>query len=101
MVTYVMNSSLVITAPCPPAQIKSLERPRSSSRSRNSFIALLLRTQLHKVGALAPVNCLDGITYRRIPSKTRKSFIALLLPLLFPISPLLHYSYKKMGGYAP
>jgi len=29
--------------------------------------------------------------------KTRKSFIALLLPALFPVSPLLHYSYKKMG----
>jgi hypothetical protein len=27
-----------------------------------------------------------------------KSFVALLLPALFPVSPLLHYSYKKMGG---
>jgi hypothetical protein len=28
-----------------------------------------------------------------------KSFVALLLPHFFPVSPLLHYSYKKMGGY--
>jgi hypothetical protein len=27
-----------------------------------------------------------------------KSFVALLLPALFPVSPLLHYSYEKMGG---
>ena len=30
--------------------------------------------------------------------KTRKSFIALLLPHFFPVSPLLHHSYKKIGG---
>jgi hypothetical protein len=29
--------------------------------------------------------------------KHAKSFVALLLPALFPVSPLLHYSYKKMG----
>jgi hypothetical protein len=29
---------------------------------------------------------------------TAKSFVALLLPHVFPVSPLLHYSYKKMGG---
>jgi len=27
-----------------------------------------------------------------------KSFIALLLPDLFPVSPVLHHSYKKIGG---
>jgi hypothetical protein len=29
---------------------------------------------------------------------TAKSFIALLLPHFFPVSPLLHHSYKKIGG---
>src|SRR5580658_9007307 len=32
------------------------------------------------------------------PQKSRKSNAALLLPHLFPVSPLLRYSYKKMGG---
>ena len=37
-------------------------------------------------------------TYARNSRNSRKSFIALLLPAVFPVSPLLHHSYKKMGG---
>jgi len=70
----------------------------SRSKSRNSFVALLLQPTLRNFGALAPVNHLGGITYRSNYEKSRKSFIALLLPHLFPVSPLLRYSYKKMGG---
>jgi hypothetical protein len=72
--------------------------PHSRSKTRNSNVALLLQPTLHNFGALASINHLDGITYRRNCQKTRKSFVALLLPHLFPVSPLLRYSYKKMGG---
>jgi hypothetical protein len=71
--------------------------PISYLRSRNPFVALLLQPTLHNFGALAPITPLDRITYRPNLQKNRKSFIALLLPHLFPVSPLLHYSYKKMG----
>jgi hypothetical protein len=42
---------------------------------------------------------LDRMTYE-FPNWefSRKSFAALLLPHLLAVSPLLHYSYKKMGG---
>jgi hypothetical protein len=75
--------------------------PHSRSKSRKSFVALLLQPTVHNFGALAPINRLDGITHRRNSQKTRKSFIALLLPLFVPVSPLLRYSYKKMGGVPP
>jgi hypothetical protein len=71
--------------------------PHSRSKSRNSFIALLLQPTLHNFGALAPINPLDRITYRPNGRKSRKSNAALLLPHVFPVSPLLHCSYKKMG----
>ena len=45
----------------------------------------------------SPLNPFDGITYRQNTQESRKSFVALLLPALFPVSPLLHHSYKKMG----
>jgi hypothetical protein len=67
------------------------------SKSRKSFVALLLQPTLHNFGALASVNHLDGITYRRNGQKSRKSNAALLLPHVFAVSPLLRYSYKKMG----
>ncbi len=41
---------------------------------------------------------IDSCTYGPKLQNARKSFVALLLPHLFPVSPLLHYSYKKMGG---
>jgi hypothetical protein len=66
--------------------------------SRKSSVALLLQRSLHNFSALAPVTPFDGITYRQNSPKTRKSFIALLLPHVFAVSPLLRYSYKKMGG---
>jgi hypothetical protein len=72
--------------------------PHSRSKTRNSFIALLLPAKLHNSGALASVNHLDGTTYRPDRQKTRKSNAALLLPLFVPVSPLLRYSYEKMGG---
>ena len=72
--------------------------PHPRSKSTNSFVALLLQPTLHYFVALAPINHLDGITYRRNCQKTRKSNAALLLPHVFAVSPLLHYSYKKMGG---
>jgi hypothetical protein len=37
-------------------------------------------------------------TYSRNFQNTRKSNAALLLTLFVPVSPLLRYSYKKMGG---
>jgi len=37
-------------------------------------------------------------TYTTNSKNSRNSFIALLLPHFFPVSPLLHHSYKKMGG---
>jgi large subunit ribosomal protein L21 len=65
--------------------------------SRKSNVALLLQRSLHNFSALTPVTPFDGITYRQNRQKTRKSFIALLLPHVFAVSPLLRYSYKKMG----
>jgi hypothetical protein len=41
---------------------------------------------------------LDSTSYRSIRQNPPNSFVALLLPHLFPVTPLLHYSYKKMGG---
>ncbi len=95
--------------------------PRSRSKTRNSNVALLLPPALHNFSAIAPISHLDRITYRpnrqkrdfcvpRICAGTRKSFIALLLPHLFPVSAscasrtalrdaLSHYSYKKRGGW--
>src|SRR5580658_7224780 len=70
----------------------------SRSKTHNPFIALLLQPVLHNFGALAPVDRSYRITYRPDCQKTRKSNAALLLPHLFPVSPLLRYSYKKMGG---
>jgi hypothetical protein len=75
------------------------QHPRSKTTKSN--VALLLQPTLHNFGALATLNRLDGITCGEIRPKSRKSFIALLLPRLFPVSPLLHYSYKKMGGVPP
>src|ERR1700692_4027600 len=72
--------------------------PHSRSKPRKSNVALLLQPTLHNFGAPAPINHLDGITYRQNGRKSRKSNAALLLPHLFAVSPLLHYSYKKMGG---
>jgi hypothetical protein len=72
--------------------------PHLRSKTRNSFVALLLQPTLHNFSAVAPLNRLDGITYRRNGQKTHKSNAALLLPLFVPVSPLLRYSYKKMGG---
>jgi hypothetical protein len=73
----------------------------SRSRSRSSNAAVLLQPVLHNFCALAPVNHLHRITYRRNCQKSPKSNAALLLPLFVPVSPLLRYSYKKMGGYPP
>jgi hypothetical protein len=66
-------------------------------KTHKSNVALLLQPTLHNFNALAPVNLLDRITYGPNSEKSRKSNAALLLPHLFPVSPLLHYSYKKMG----
>jgi hypothetical protein len=63
-----------------------------------SFIALLLQTPLHNFIAAAPITQLDRMAYRQECPKSRKSNAALLLPAIFPVSPLLRYSYKKMGG---
>ncbi len=65
---------------------------------RNSFRRTLLRPLLHNFSALPPVNHSDGITYRQLFPKSRKSFRRLLLPLFVPVSPLGAHSYKKMGG---
>ena len=65
--------------------------------SRNSNAAILLRSVLHKFSAAAPATSLDGTAYRRIRPKARKSNAALLLPAVSPVTPLLRYSYKKMG----
>jgi hypothetical protein len=65
--------------------------------SRKSNVALLLRRSLHNFSALAPVNHSDGITCGEFQPKSRKSNAALLLPHVFAVSPLLRYSYKKMG----
>ncbi len=67
-------------------------------KHRNPFRPILLRRPLHSFRAVAPVTLLGGVTYLQNRPKTCKSFTALLLPHLFPVSPLLHYSYKKMGG---
>jgi hypothetical protein len=67
-------------------------------KTHKSNVALLLQPTLHNFNALAPVNLLDRITYGPNSEKSRKSNAALLLPHLFPVSPLLRYSYKKMGG---
>jgi hypothetical protein len=66
--------------------------------SRKSNVALLLQPTLHNFSALASVNHLDGVTYSPNRQKSRKSFVALLLPHVLALSPLLRYSYKKMGG---
>ena len=70
--------------------------PLSRLRSRNSNAALLLQPALHNFSALAPANPFDGITYRQDERKTCNSFVALLLPAVVPVSPLLHHSYEKM-----
>jgi hypothetical protein len=70
-------------------------------QSAKSFVALLLQRSLHNSGALDPATHLDRITYSQNRAKTRKSFVALLLPHVFAVSPLLRYSYKKMGGGGP
>jgi hypothetical protein len=72
--------------------------PHSRSNTRKSNVALLLQPMLHNFGALAPINHLDGMTYQLNPEESRKSNVALLLPLFVLVSPLLRYSYKKMGG---
>jgi hypothetical protein len=41
-----------------------------------------------------PINHLPS----RLDRETRKSFVALLLPHFFAVSPLGPHSYKKMGG---
>jgi hypothetical protein len=46
----------------------------------------------------ASTTSINSCTYRPKFQNARKSFVALLLPHLFPVSPLLRYSYKKMGG---
>ncbi len=73
-------------------------RDLSEKFSRNSFRRTLLQRLLHNFSAIAPVNLLDGITYRPNSRKTCKSFRRLLLPLFVPVSPLGAHSYKKMGG---
>jgi hypothetical protein len=81
--------------------MKSSPHPSSlTAIPRNSFGRTLLRLLLHNSSALAPANLFDGITYGPNRPKSRKSFVALLLPHLFPVNPLLHYSYKKMRGGA-
>ncbi len=75
--------------------------PHSRSKTRKSNAALLLRLTMHNSSAVASINPLDRITYQTNQEKTRKSFVALLLPHLFAVSPLLRYSYKKMGGGGP
>ncbi len=72
--------------------------PHSRSKTRNPNVALLLQPMLHNFSALALATHLDGMTYRQNPQISRKLFIALLLPHVVAVSPLLHYSYKKMGG---
>jgi hypothetical protein len=66
--------------------------------SPNSFVALFLRRSLHNFRAPKSLNHLNGVTYGRYSEKSRKSNAALLLPHVFAVSPLLRYSYKKMGG---
>ncbi len=78
--------------------IRSFGTPPSRFRSCNPNVALLLQPTLRNFGALAPVNHLDRNSYPQSRQKSPKSFAALLLPHLFPVTPLLHYSYKKMGG---
>jgi len=51
----------------------------------------------NRFSATGPVNPSDGTTYRKNQANSRDSFIALLLPHLFPVTRLLHHSYKKMG----
>jgi hypothetical protein len=72
--------------------------PHSRSKTRNSFVALLLQPTLHNFCAPAPINHLVRITYAPNCKKSRKSNVALLLPLFVPVSPMLRYSYKKIGG---
>src|SRR5271169_5836028 len=62
------------------------------------FRRTLLPPLLHNFRALAPANLLDGMTYRQFCAQSRKSFTALLLAHVSAVSPLLRYSYKKMGG---
>jgi len=47
---------------------------------------------------LTSVSPCVAMTYRKTRPNSRNSFIAPLLPHLFPVSPVLHYSFKKMGG---
>ena len=69
----------------------------SRSKTSKSSVALLLQPMLHNFSAVAAVNHLNGRAYRQMRRKTRKSNAALLLPHVFAVSPLLRYSYKKMG----
>ncbi len=75
--------------------------PHSPTRNaipRNSFRRTLLQPVLHNISAIAPITLSDPAAYERIRPKSRKSNPALLLPLFVPVSPLLRYSYKKIGG---
>ncbi len=82
--------------------MKSSHQPSSlTAIPRNSFRRTLLQPLLHNFCALAPVNHSDGITYRQLFTKSRKSFRRLLLSLFVPVSPLGAHSYEKMGGTPP
>jgi hypothetical protein len=95
-----MNSPLSIPAVSRHQDLSTLDR-QLPTVPPNSFVALLLRRALYRISAIKLINFLDGTAYERIHSKSRKSNAALLLPALFPVSPLLRYSYKKMGGTPP
>ena len=81
-----MKSPHIIPGPTP--QSLRLSLPASPSyRSMGSE----LRGQVQRIQSLTTHS----------GQKTCKSFVALLLPHLFAVSPLLHYSYKKIGGGGP
>ena len=101
-----MNSSLDTPAPLTPAR-----RSFSVGGSLHSALSLEPRTSNVKppapsaprtlrrdlIPSCNPATPLDGIAYRSNRPNSPNSFIALLLPHLFPVSPLLHHSYEKMG----
>jgi hypothetical protein len=87
-----------LTSPRPSPIVSSTYAQREYRNSCKSFRPTLLRRTLHRFSAVASVNHLAGITYPQIRENSRKSNAAILLPHFLPVSPLLHYSYKKMGG---
>jgi hypothetical protein len=73
----------------------SLVPPKSSSALISPLDGIAYR---QRAACASPDSVRDRLDSITCCENTRKSNVALLLPHLFPVTPLLHHSYKKIGG---